>query len=190
MASGIRRIEAVTGISALNWIENMEDLIKKTSEILNVSVGQLPCRVESLLEERGKLMAEVEELRRRVATGGGTAVNEKDIRNVNGIRLFSKIFNNLPAKELKSYADALKDKLKTDVVVICGINEGKVSLVVSITPDLKRDLNAVKLVRIGSDILGGNGGGGRPDMAQAGGPNVGKVNEVIAAIEKELSCQN
>ena len=190
VASGIRRIEAVTGLATLNWIKNMEDVIKKTSEFLNVSAVQMPNRVESLLEERRKLIVEVEELRRRVATGGRSEVDEREIRNVNGVRIFSKIFNNLPAKELKSYADTLKEKLKTGVVIICGINEGKASVVVAVTPDLIPDLNAVNLVRIGSDILGGKGGGGRPDMAQAGGPNVNKVDEVIAAIEKELSYQN
>jgi len=188
VAAGVRRIEAVTGRAALDWMEQTESLLGKAAGALNVPPAQLPDRIEALLDERRKLETELAELRRKMATGGGAASGGDEAKEIAGVKFLARVLEDVPARELKSYADALKQQIGSGVVAICGASDGKASLVVGVTEDLTDRVDAVTLVRAGSAALGGKGGGGRPDMAQAGGPDAGKAGDAIAAIEQALSA--
>ena len=186
VASGVRRIEAVTGPSALEWMENNEITLNAAARVLNVPINQLVDRVSSLIEERRDLEAELTNLRRRLAMGGDGKTDDHGIEKIGSISFLSKTLTDTPAKELKSFVDTFKQTIGSGVIVICGVFDGKASLVVGVTEDLTEKFNAVDLVRLGSALIGGKGGGGRPDMAQAGGPDVEKVEDAIASIRQAL----
>ena len=186
VASGVRRIEAVTGPSAFEWMENNEITLNAAARVLNVPINQLVDRVSSLIEERRDLEAELTNLRRRLATGGDGKTDDHGIEKIGSISFLSKTLTDTPARELKSFVDTFKQKIGSGVIVICGVFDGKASLVVGVTEDLTEKFNAVDLVRLGSPLIGGKGGGGRPDMAQAGGPDVEKVEDAIASIRQAL----
>ena len=188
VAAGIRRIEAVTGSAAFDHMTKVEDLLNDAAAQLNVQPVGLPKRIKTLVEERKQLETELSQLRHKLATGDGADPNKLGgVKDVGGIQLITRALGNTPARELKSMVDDLKNKLSSGVVAICGVYDGKASLVVGVTNDLTDRINAVTLVKRGASELGGKGGGGRPDMAQAGGPNAGKVDDALAAIEKVLS---
>ncbi len=186
VASGVRRIEAVTGPSAFEWMENNEITLNAAARVLNVPINQLVDRVSSLIEERRDLEVELTNLRRRLAMGGDGKTDDHGIEKIGSISFLSKTLTDTPAKELKSFVDTFKQKIGSGVIVICGVFDGKASLVVGVTEDLTEKFNAVDLVRLGSPLIGGKGGGGRPDMAQAGGPDVEKVEDAIASIRQAL----
>jgi alanyl-tRNA synthetase len=149
----------------------------------------LSARIVSLLEERKKLERELAEARKAIAvggSGGGNSSSGGDTKSVNGIKLAARLLPDVPAKELKSMADALKKQLGSGVVALIATADGKASVVVGVTDDLTGRLSAVDLVKAGSAALGGQGGGGRPDMAQAGGPDAANAQNAIAAIEAAI----
>jgi alanyl-tRNA synthetase len=187
VAAGIRRIEAVAGQAALDLMEQTESLLDAAAKALNVAPAQLPERIAALLDERKRLETELSEMRRKMATGGASGAAEAAHKDVGGIAFAGRVLDGVPARELKSFADDLKKQLGSGVVALCSNADGKASLVVGVTDDLTERLDAVELVRVGSAVLGGKGGGGRPDMAQAGGPDAGKANEALAAIEAALA---
>jgi len=186
VGSGVRRIEAVTGPSAFEWMENNEITLNAAARVLNVPINQLVDRVSSLIEERRDLEVELTNLRRRLAMGGDGKIDDHGIEKIGSISFLSKTLTDTPAKELKSFVDTFKQTIGSGVIVICGVFDGKASLVVGVTEDLTEKFNAVDLVRLGSALIGGKGGGGRPDMAQAGGPDVEKVEDAIASIRQAL----
>jgi alanyl-tRNA synthetase len=188
VAAGVRRIEAVTGIAAQSYIVNESKILNESARILKVPAGDLPNRLSGLLDERQRLEKEVTELRRRLAVSSGSAGDSINYIEISGIKFLGKVLLDVPAKELKSLADDFKEKIGSGVVALVSTNEEKVSLVVGITEDLTSNLSAVDLVRVGSVIVGGKGGGGRPDMAQAGGSDGSKVAEAIKAIEDEITA--
>lgn len=185
VGAGIRRIEAVTGIGALAHFEREEALLREAAGALKVSPAELPARVVSLIEERRRLERELADARRQLASGGGGAAAA--IKDVAGVRYAGRRVEGMPARELKGLADELKRQLGSGVVALAGVDDGKVSLVVGVTDDLTQRFSAVDLVRIGAEALGGKGGGGRPDMAQAGGPDPARAEAALAAIEAALS---
>ncbi|MEQ8654067.1 MAG: alanine--tRNA ligase [Kiloniellales bacterium] len=187
LAAGVRRIEAVTGEAAVVHAERQEALLSETAAVAKTAPADLPARVGQLLEERRKLEREVTELRRKIAAGGGGDAAPAEQRKVAGISLIAKLLPDMPAKDLKPLADELKRQVGSGVVALVATNEGKASLVVGVTEDLTDRLDAVSLVRAGSSALGGKGGGGRPDMAQAGGPEAAKAAEALAAIEAAMA---
>ena len=186
VAAGVRRIEAVAGQAALDLMEETEALLSAAAQALNVVPSQLPERIAALLDERKRLEAELTDMRRKMATGGSGAADAGH-KDVGGIAFAGRVLDGVPARELKSFADDLKTQLGSGVVALCSNADGKASLVVGVTDDLTGRLNAVDLVRVGSAALGGKGGGGRADMAQAGGPDAGKAEEALAAIEAALA---
>ena len=188
VAAGVRRIEAVTGIAAQSYIVNESKILNESARILKVPAGDVPNRLSGLLDERQRLEKEVTELRRRLAVSSGSAGDSINYIEISGIKFLGKVLLDVPAKELKSLADDFKEKIGSGVVALVSTNEEKVSLVVGITEDLTSNLSAVDLVRVGSVIVGGKGGGGRPDMAQAGGSDGSKVAEAIKAIEDEITA--
>jgi alanyl-tRNA synthetase len=188
VAAGVRRIEAVTGVAAQSYIVNESKILNESARALKVPAADLSNRIVVLLDERQRLEKEVTELRRRLAVNSGDAGGSIDFKEVAGIKFLGKVLHDIPAKELKSLADDFKEQIGSGVVALVSTKEEKVSLVVGITEDLTNNLSAVDLVRLGSVIVGGKGGGGRPDMAQAGGSDGSKVAEAISAIEDAISA--
>ncbi len=188
VAAGVRRIEALTGAVAEAHIEEEEGLLREAAAIVRAAPAELPGRVMSLLEERKRLERELSEARRLIATGGGGATAAAP-RDVGGIRFAGRALDNVPAKELKALADDLKREVGSGVVALVARADGKASIVVGVTDDLIARFNAVDLVRIGAEALGGKGGGGRPDMAQAGGPDTERAEDALAAIERSIAAK-
>ncbi|MGH6938800.1 alanine--tRNA ligase [Hypericibacter sp.] len=188
VASGVRRIEALTGIGAEKHAREQEALVAAAAAVLKTKPADLPARIASLVDERRKLERELAESRKAAALGGGAgSQTAAPQREIGGIKIVSRLLDGVPAKELKGMVDEMKKQLGSGVVVLLAREEGRASLVVGVTPDLTGRVNAVDLVKAGSKALGGQGGGGRPDMAQAGGPNAGAAEAALAAIEQELA---
>ncbi len=185
VASGVRRIEAVTGAGAEAHVAQEENLLQQAANVLKTSATELPARLAALLEDRKKLERELSDARRAAASGGGAA--KSAAKDLNGIKFAARALDNIPAKELKSMADDLKKEIGSGVVALVASSDGKSSLVVGVTEDLIARFSAVDLVRVGAEVLGGKGGGGRPDMAQAGGPDTGRGAEALAAIESAVA---
>ncbi len=191
VASGVRRIEALTGEAARRHLDEQDRRLKAVASSLKVSVADAPARVEALVEERRRLERELADVRRQLALGGSAAGlgGASDVHeSVGGVAFLGKAVTGVSAKDLKPLADAGKQSLGSGVVVFVGKDEsGKASVVVGVTPDLAGRFNAVDLVRKASAALGGQGGGGRPDMAQAGGPDGEKAQDAIEAVRLALA---
>ncbi len=187
LASGVRRIEALTGAAAEAYVDREEALLHEAANALKTSTAELPGRLANLLDERRKLERELAEARRALASGGGGAKSRPSTKDVNGIKFAGRAVADLPAKELKSLADDMKREIGSGVVALVTTAEGKASLVVGVTEDLTKRFNAVDLVKLGAAALGGKGGGGRPDMAQAGGPDAAQADAALAAVERGIA---
>jgi alanyl-tRNA synthetase len=186
VAAGVRRIEAMTGEGARAYLTREENLLLETAASLKAAPGDVPARVAGLIEERRKLERELAEARRALASGGGAASGPIS-EDVGGIQFAGRKLDNMPARELKAMADDLKKKIGSGVVALVATEDGKASLVVGVTDDLAGKLSAVDFVRIGVAELGGKGGGGRPDMAQGGGPAAEKADAALTAIKAALA---
>ncbi|MCB9988490.1 MAG: alanine--tRNA ligase [Rhodospirillales bacterium] len=188
LAAGVRRIEALTGRGALAYLEEQDRRLHEAAEAIKASPAELVDRVKALAQEKKKLEQQVSELRRQVATGasGGGSAND-DIRDIGGIKFVAKVLDGFPPKDLKPMADDLKARIGSGVVALIATNEGKASIVVGVTDDLTGKISAVDLVKAGAAALGGQGGGGRPDMAQAGGPDAGAASDAVSAVETALA---
>jgi len=184
VASGVRRIEAVTGSGALRHVQEQEQAIRQAATLIKVAPAELSSRLSGLLDERKRLERELSETRRAMAAGGAPGGSE--VHEVNGIKFVARALDGVPPKELRGMADDAKKSLGSGIVAIATAADGKAALVVGVTADLVDRFDAVTLVKLGATALGGKGGGGRPDMAQAGGPNAAAVNDAIAAIEKAI----
>ena len=190
VAAGVRRIEALTGDGAVAYFAVADDTLRKTAALLKAQPSDVPARVEALLDERRKLERELADARRQMATGGGSGGQAAEAKEVAGVRYQPKLLDGVPAKELKSLADDLKKQVGSGVVALVSVNDGKASVVVGVTDDLTGRLSAVDLVRAGSEAVGGKGGGGRPDMAQAGGPDGANGQKALDAIERAIAQVN
>lgn len=186
VASGVRRVEALTGDEALSYLTGQEKLVQDAAAVLKVPPAQLVERLEAVVNERRQLSAQVSDLKKQLAMGGGGGKGDADVETIAGVSFMGRVIEDLPAKELRSLVDAGKKSMKTGIVVIVGKADGKAGISVGVTDDLTDRFSAVDLVRIGSEALGGKGGGGRPDMAQAGGPEPGKADEAVARIREAL----
>ncbi len=180
VGAGIRRIEAVTGGTAQALIAHEEAILRELAQLLRIGPDEFPARISALMDERRKLERELSEARRALATGGSAAA--ETVRDVGGVRYSPRLLDGVPARDLKGLADELKQKLGSGVVALISTADGKASLVVGVTDDLKSRISAVDLVRAGSTAVGGKGGGGRPDMAQAGGPDAAQAQAALDAI--------
>ncbi|MGJ5046717.1 alanine--tRNA ligase [Bradyrhizobium oligotrophicum] len=189
VASGVRRIEALTARGARAHANHNLALAKAAAAELRTTVDEVPARITALMEERKKLERELSDARKKLAMGGGAAAGgaASGIREVAGIKLMARAVDGVEVKDLKSLVDEAKKQLGSGVVAIVGRSEdGKAGVVVGVTADLTARFNAVELVRAASEALGGKGGGGRPDMAQAGGPDGSKAEAALAAIESAI----
>ncbi|RXG90568.1 alanine--tRNA ligase [Bradyrhizobium vignae] len=192
VASGVRRIEALTGNYARRHANETMALAKTAANELRTSLDDVPARIAALMEERKKLERELSDARKKLAMGGGAAAASNGaaagVREVGDVKLMARAVEGIEMKDLKSLADDGKKQLGSGVVAIVGVTEdGKAGVVVGVTQDLTARFNAVNLVRIASEALGGKGGGGRPDMAQAGGPDGAKAAAALSAIEKAMA---
>ncbi|WP_315804346.1 alanine--tRNA ligase [Bradyrhizobium sp. SZCCHNS3002] len=191
VASGVRRIEALTARGARAHANHNLSLAKAAAAELRTTVEDVPARITALMEERKKLERELSDARKKLAMGSGTSIGNGSpaagIRDVSGIKLMARAVSGIEMKDLKSLADEAKKQLGSGVVALVATSEdGKAGVVVGVTADLTSRFNAVDLVRAASEALGGKGGGGRPDMAQAGGPDGTKAEAALAAIESAI----
>ncbi|EJK81970.1 alanine--tRNA ligase [Rhizobium sp. AP16] len=188
VGAGVRRIEAVTGESARDYLAEQDDRVKALATALKVQPTDVVSRVEALMDERRKLERELADAKRKLAMGGGQGGSADAVRDINGVKFLGKAISGVDPKDLKGLADEGKTSLGSGVVALIGVSEdGKASAVVAVTDDLIGRFSAVDLVRIASAALGGKGGGGRPDMAQAGGPDGAKADEAIEAVAAALA---
>jgi alanyl-tRNA synthetase len=188
VAAGVRRLEALTGKTARKSANNMIHVAKAASAELKTTLEDLPARVAAMLDERKRLERELSDTRKKLAMGGGGAKSSADgARMVGDIKLLARAVSGIEIKDLKSLADEGKKQVGSGVVAIVGVTgDGKAGIVVGVTADLTARFSAVDLVRKAAEVLGGKGGGGRPDMAQAGGPDGAKADAALAAIEAAL----
>ncbi len=184
VSAGVRRIEALTGAAAEEYVAEQDRLLGEAAAALKVQPAELPQRIALLQEERRRLERELTEARKRLATGG--ASREAAVKEVAGVKLAARLLEDVPPKELKGMADALKQQIGSGIVALVARSEARASLVVAVTDDLTGRFNAVDLARLGSRSLGGQGGGGRPDMAQSGGPDGSRAPAALAAIEQAV----
>jgi alanyl-tRNA synthetase len=190
VAAGVRRIEAVAGAAAEQHVRHQADLLAEAAATLKVRPEDLPARLAALVDGQRKIERELGEARKALALagGGGSGGSAADeVRDVGGVKLIGRVLNGVVAKDLKGMVDEFKKKLGSGVVALIGVEDGKASAVVGVTDDLSKSLSAVDLVKAGVVALGGKGGGGRPDMAQGGGPDAAKAPEALKAIEAALA---
>ncbi|KQW22433.1 alanine--tRNA ligase [Afipia sp. Root123D2] len=193
VASGVRRIEALTGRNARQAANASIQTAKAAAAELRTTLDDMPARIATLLEERKKLERDLSDARKKLAMGGGASAaggdGGADIRTVADVKFLGRAVQGVDVKDLKSLADAGKKQIGSGVVALVATSEdGKASVVVGVTPDLTSRFSAVDLVRKASEALGGKGGGGKPDMAQAGGPDGAKANDALKAIEKAMGA--
>jgi alanyl-tRNA synthetase len=192
VSSGVRRIEALTGRHARKHANDTMSIAKTAASELRTTVDDMPARIAALMEERKKLERDLSEARKKLAMGGGGAASgtavASGVREVGNVKLLARAVEGVETKDLKSLVDEGKKQIGSGVVAIVGVTEdGKAGIVVGVTADLTSRFSAVELVRKGSEALGGKGGGGRPDMAQAGGPDGAKADAALSAIEQAMS---
>jgi alanyl-tRNA synthetase len=187
IASGVRRIEALTGAAAEAYLAGEEELLRQAAAALRTSPAELPARIVNLVDERRRLERELAEARRALA-GAGPAI-KSSVKWIGDIAFDARVVDDVPGRELKSLADELKQRIGSGIVAIASRAEGKAALVVGVTTDLTSRFNAVELVRSSAGVLGGKGGGGRPDMAQAGGPDASRAEAALAAIEDAVAVK-
>jgi len=187
VSSGVRRIEALTGEGARQWLVGREEALKGTAALLRTTPDEVENRVAALMEERRKLERELSEAKKALALGGGSAAATNADEEVGGVKFSGQVLEGLDPKELRGLLDQAKQRLGSGVAAIVAVNDGKASIAAAVTEDLAGKVSAVDLVRAGVEALGGKGGGGRPDMAQGGGPDGSKSGEAIAAVKAVLA---
>ena len=183
VAAGVRRIEAVTGAYAEAVVAEMQHRLNEVAGALRASPADAPERVAAVQENVRRLERQVADLQRKLATGGSAS----EVEDVNGVKLAARNLGEVPARDLKGLADAIGKQMGSGVVALVSTSEGKASIVVGVSQDLTGRFNAVELVRAASAAVGGKGGGGRPDMAQAGGPDGAQADAALAAVRGALA---
>jgi len=188
VSSGVRRIEALTGEGARRWLVGREDTLKGTAGLLRTTPDEVEARVAALIEERRKLERELADAKRALAlAGSGSTAAAPADEQVGEVKFSGQVLDGLDPKELRGLLDQAKQRLGSGVAVVVAVNEGKASIAAAVTDDLVDRVSAVDLVRAGVEALGGKGGGGRPDMAQGGGPDGAKAGDAIAAVRAILA---
>jgi len=189
VSSGIRRIEALTGEAARLWLTHREDRLREAAAALKSSPEEVPARVAALVEERRKLERELAEAKKALALGGGGAKAEAaGPEQVAGISFVGQVIEGLDPKGLRGLVDEAKAKLGSGVAVLVAVNDGRATVAVGVTDDLVARLSAVDLVKQAVATVGGQGGGGRPDMAQGGGPDGAKASDAVSAVRGALEA--
>ena len=181
-SAGVRRIEALTGQAALDYLRAQDHRLAEVALVLKAQAAEVPARVKALMDERKAMANEVAQLRRELAMGGGAPEAAAD-REVNGIKFLPQIVSGVSGKDLPALVDELKSRVGSGAVLIVADTGGKAAVAAGVTQDLTARLSAVDIVKAAAQALGGKGGGGRPDMAQAGGADASKAEEAVKAAE-------
>jgi alanyl-tRNA synthetase len=186
VSSGVRRIEALTGEAARQWLSEREARLREAAAALKTSPDEVPARIASLVEERRKLERELADARKALAMGGGQAKSAAAPEDVNGHKFLGQVVEDFDPKGLRTAVDEMKKRLGSGVGALVAVNDGRASVAVGVTDDLAGQVSAVELVKAAVATLGGQGGGGRPDMAQGGGPDGSKAREALEAVKRAL----
>src|SRR5205085_3580377 len=186
VAAGVRRIEALTGEAARKWLTDREERLKETAAALKSSPEEVPTRVASLIEDRRRLERELAEAKKALALGGGGKAEAAGPEQVGGHGFIGQVLDGIDPKALRGLVDEAKARVGSGVVALVAVNDGRATVAVGVTDDLTASRNAVDLVRKAVEAVGGQGGGGRPDMAQGGGPEGDKAAEALAAVRSAL----
>ncbi|OQW76232.1 MAG: alanine--tRNA ligase [Proteobacteria bacterium ST_bin13] len=189
VSSGIRRIEALTGEAARLWLADRDEKLRETASVLKASPDEVPMRVAALVDDRRRLERELAEAKKALALGGGAGAAPAGPETVGGVNFAGQVVDGLDPKGLRGAVDDVKTRIGSGIVMIVAVNEGRASVAVGISDDLVASHNAVDLLRIAVAELGGQGGGGRPDMAQGGGPEGGRAADAIAAVKSALMAE-
>lgn len=183
IAAGVRRVEAITGETALNYLNAREKILVDIASKLKIAPDNVLARVDTLIEERKKLEKDVAEARKAASMGGSGAA---EVENINGISFIGKSFSDMPPKDLRDIVGEFQKQVGSGVVAVASSFEGKGSIIITVSDDLTAKISAVDLVKISAEILGAKGGGGKPNFAQTGGPNGDKTDDAIEAIKKAI----
>jgi alanyl-tRNA synthetase len=186
VSSGVRRIEALTGEAARQWLNHRDETLKEAASALKSSPDEVPARVAALVEERRRLERELADAKKALAMGGGGKAEAAGPEQVGGHAFLGQVVEGLDPKGLRGEVDGMKQRLGTGIAALVAVNEGRASVAVGVTEDLAGQVSAVELVKAAVAALGGQGGGGRPDMAQGGGPDGTKADEALQAVREAL----
>jgi alanyl-tRNA synthetase len=192
VASGVRRIEALTGEAARSYLAAQDERVREAAELLKVSPDEMITRLAAIIDDRRKLERQLADAKRELALGGGTAKGgdgaAAGVRELGSVKLLARTVHGVAPKDLRGLVDEAKKQLGSGIVAVVGVSEeGKAALVVGVTDDLAQVHDAVELARIGAEALGGKGGGGRPDLAQAGGPDGTRADQALEAIAAKIA---
>ncbi|ARR56328.1 alanine--tRNA ligase [Rhizorhabdus wittichii DC-6] len=187
VSSGVRRIEALTGEAARQWLTQRDEKLKEAAAALKTAPDDVPARIAALVEERRKLERELAEAKKALALGGGSKTEAAGPEDVAGVKFLPQVVEGLDPKGLRGLVDDAKVSLGSGVSVIVAVNDGRASVAAGVTADLADRISAVDLVKAAVAALGGQGGGGRPDMAQGGGPDGDKAADAVAAVRDALA---
>ncbi|MEJ6710346.1 MAG: alanine--tRNA ligase [Amylibacter sp.] len=183
-SSGIRRIEALTGQAAQDYLRGQDTVLAEAALVLKAPSSEVPNRIKALQDERKQMQNEIAELRKQVAMGGTAAGS--DAETINGVMFLGQILSDVPGKDLRGLIDEHKTRMGSGAIVLISGAGGKAAIAAGVTDDLTSTLSAVDLVKAAAEVLGGKGGGGRPDMAQAGGPSADNAYTALDAVRKIL----
>ncbi len=187
VSAGVRRIEALTGEAARKWLSEREAKLREAAATLKSAPDEVPARIASLVEERRRLERELADAKKQLAMGGGSARSDGPApEDVNGHKFLGQVVEGFDPKGLRAAVDDMKKRLGSGIGALVAINEGRASVAVGVTDDLTGQVSAVELVKAAVAMLGGQGGGGRPDMAQGGGPDGSKAKEALDAVKDAL----
>jgi len=186
VAAGVRRIEALTGEAARRWLVDRDNKLRETAAALKAAPDEVPARVATLIEERRRLERELAEAKKALALGGGSRADAAGPEQVGGHGFIGQVLEDMDPKGLRGLVDEAKKRVGSGVVAMVAVNDGRATIAVGVTEDLTGSRNAVDLVRKAVEAVGGQGGGGRPDMAQGGGPDGTKGPEALAAVKEAL----
>jgi alanyl-tRNA synthetase len=187
VSSGVRRIEALTGEAARAYLSTRDEKLREAAAALKATPDDVPARVAALVEERRKLERELAEARKALALGGGAGAAPAGPEQINGVNFVGQVIDGLDPKSLRGAVDDVKGRIGSGVAMIVAVNEGRASVAVGLTADVAGARSAVDLLRVAVAVLGGQGGGGRPDMAQGGGPDGAKAADAVAAVRAALA---
>ncbi len=187
VSSGVRRIEALTGEAARAWLIMRDETVRRTADLLKTSPGDVVSRVAALLEERRAMERELAQARKQLAIGGGPATGAAE-EKIGDLAFSGQVLEGLDPKELRGLLDDAKKQLKSGIAVAIAVNGGRGAVAVAVTDDLVGRFDAVQLVRVAVEKMGGKGGGGRPDMAQGGGPDGANANAALDAIRAAIAA--
>ncbi len=190
VSSGIRRIEALTGEAARQWLNARDARLRETAAVLKSSPEDVPARVAAMVEQQRRLERELADAKKALALGKGTGVENPVAENVGGRQFEGRVLDGYDPKGLRTLVDEAKQRLGSGIAAIVTVNEGRASVSVGVTDDLATRISAVDLVRAAVSALGGQGGGGRPDMAQGGGPDGVRAAEALDAVRALLRVKS